>query len=147
MDKLRKWRGIDNIDIFNNSAIILEKKVPKRIVSWITILISLTIVLIFLCFYKFNIYVKYVGIYKDNTLIISNSFFPLNKNNRLYIENKKYDYEIIDILSDEVILKIKLNNNLKINKNKLNVYIFKYKKNIYTIIKNKWKDAFCNEEY
>ena len=28
---------MDNIDIFNDSAIILERKVPKKIKSWITI--------------------------------------------------------------------------------------------------------------
>ena len=48
---------MDKLDIYNNSAIILDKKTPKKIISWITILIILTIMFVVFSLIPFNIYI------------------------------------------------------------------------------------------
>ena len=138
----------DNLDIYNDSAIILEKKTPKKIISWITILIILTILFVVFSFIPFNIYKPLVG-YVDITnnssyliLNISNSDFPVNKNNELYIKNKKYNYKIVKIEEDKLILKVNLDNNLKIQNNMITANILKNRTTIFKIIKNNIKKGF-----
>lgn len=99
-----------------------------------------------ICFIKFNIYEKYTAIYKDNSLIIKNYSFPFSKSSKIYIDNIKYKYNIISINKNTVILKIKLQENLKINGNKIDIYILKSRANIYKILKNKWKDVVYIEK-
>ena len=38
---------MNNLDIFNNSAVIIERKIPPKIISWITIMI-LSLIIIFM---------------------------------------------------------------------------------------------------
>ena len=130
---------MDNIDIFNNSAIILERKVPIKIVSWITILIMLSIIFIILSFVNFNIYQKYSALYLNNKLIVYGDAFP--HNNKLYIENKKYKYEILSIDNNKIILDIDLDENLKVNNSIITINVLKDRTNIFSIIKRKWKDV------
>ena len=95
------YTNMDKIDIYNDSAIILEKKTPKKIISWITILIILTLIFLFLSFLPFNLYktkVGYVNIVDNNSYIvlpIDESDFPVHKNKKLFIKNKKYNYKIV----------------------------------------------------
>ena len=76
----------DNINIYNNSACILNKKTPFIINSWIVILIICLILFIILSFIPFNIYSYYDGyVLKQNnkyyiSLIINYNDFPIRIN-------------------------------------------------------------------
>lgn len=139
---------MDNIEIYNNSAIILNKKTPKSIISWITILISLLIMLVILFSVPFNIYKSYSGyVYiQDNSsyliLMLEESDFPINKNNKLYIKNTKYDYDIVNINNKEVTLKLKLKDNIKIENNLFVVNILKDRTTVFKILKKKIMKGF-----
>ena len=139
---------MDKMDIYNNSAIILDRKTPKKIISWITILIILTILFIIFTFIPFNVYKPIIGsvnITNNSSYLILNingSDFPINKNNELYIKNKKYDYEVVKIEEDKLILNINLDNNLKIQNNMITVNILKNRTTLFNIIKNKIKKGF-----
>ena len=138
----------DKLDIYNDSAIILEKKTPKKIISWITILIILTILFVVFSFIPFNIYKPlygYVDITNNSSYLIldvNNSDFPVNKNNELYIKNKKYNYKIVKIEEDKLILSVNLDNNLKIQNNIITVNILKNRTTLFKIIKSKIKKGF-----
>lgn len=142
------YTKMDKIGIYNDSAIILEKKTPKKIISWITILIILTIIFIIISFIPFNLYktkVGYVNIVDNNSYIVlpnNESDFPVHKNQKLYIKDKKYNYKIVKLESDKLILKINLDNNLKIQNNVLALNILKYRTTLFKIIKNKIKKGF-----
>ena len=138
----------DKLDIYNDSAIILEKKTPKKIISWITILIILTILFVVFSFIPFNIYKPlygYVDITNNSSYLIldvNNSDFPVNKNNELYIKNKKYNYKIVKIEEDKLILSVNLDNNLNIQIYIITVNILKNRTPLFKIIKNKIKKGF-----
>lgn len=134
---------MDNIDIFNNSAIILENKLPKRIKSWITVLILLLIFFIPISFVNFNTYKMYYGVYKNNQITVYSNNFPLNK--KLYINGKKYNYEILNINDEKVILNIKLDNNLKFENNALYLNVLESRTNLFSLFKRKWKEVFYSE--
>lgn len=138
----------DKLDIYNDSAIILDKKTPKKIISWITILIILTIMFVVFSFIPFNIYkplVGYIDIIDNKAYIVltlNQSDFPVNKDNKLYIKNKQYNYEIVKIENDKLILNIDLDNSLKVQNNMLTVNILKNRTTLFKIIKNKIKKGF-----
>ena len=138
----------DKLDIYNNSAIILEKKTPKKIISWITILIILTLIFLFLSFLPFNLYktkVGYVNIVDNNSYIvlpIDESDFPFDKSNKLYIKNKEYSYKVVSIEDNLVLLDINLDDNLKIQNNIVKLNILKDRTTLFKIIKNKIKKGF-----
>ena len=133
-------------NMFNDSAIVLYNKVPKKIISWITILISVLFFLFLISLLKFNIYVNYLGIYKNERVIIKKSYSSINKSDNLYINGKIYDYEVIEINQDNIILKINLDKNLKINNNVLVINMLKSRTNLFEIIKRKWKEVFYYEK-
>ena len=120
---------MDNINIYNDSAIILSKKTPKSIISWLTILIILLIVLIILFCVPFNIYKNfgsYVTLEDNNSYLIitaNESDFPVYKNKKLYIERDRYNYDIVRIKDNQVILKVDIKDNIKINNNTFRVNI------------------------
>ena len=138
----------DKSDIYNNSAIILNKKQPKKIISWITILIIILILFIIFSFVPFNIYKPYIGqVYcnESNSFLDINleySDFPVIKNKKLYIKRKEYDYEIIDIYENNVRLKINLDEELNINNNLVTLNILEDRTTLFDIIKNKIKKGF-----
>ena len=138
----------DNLDIYNDSAIILEKKTPKKIISWITILIILTILFVVFSFIPFNIYKPlfgYVDITNDSSYLIldfNKSDFPVNKNNELYIKSKKYDYKVVRIEENKLILNVNLDNNLKVQNNIVTANVLKNRTTLFNIIKNKIKKGF-----
>ena len=139
---------MDKLDIYNDSAIILDKKTPKNIISWITILIILTLLFLVFSVIPFNIYkplIGYVDIVDNNSYLILNLIdgdFPINKNNQLYIKNKQYDYEIVNIKEDKMTININLDNNLKIQNNIITVNLLKTRTTLFEIIKNKIKKGF-----
>lgn len=136
---------MDKLDIYNDSAIILESKIPKKIISWITILIVLTLLFICFSFVPFNKYKKlkgYINIVEDTSFIIlkiNKSDFPIDNNNQLYIKDKKYNYKIVNILEDKLIVKSNLDKNLKIQNNIVEVNLLKNRTTLYKIIKEKIK--------
>lgn len=130
--------NVDKLDIYNNSAIILEKKTPNSIISWITILVIFVVLVIIFSLIPFNIYKPYVGyinIEDNNSFIKSKleySDFPVIKDKELYIKGKRYNYEVIDITNNILTLKLTLNDNLKIQNN---VVMFNILKNRTTLLK------------
>ena len=138
----------DKLDIYNDSAIILDKKIPKKIISWITILIILTILFVVFSFIPFNIYKPlfgYVDITNNSSYLIldfDKSDFPFNKNNELYIKSKKYDYKVVRIEENKLILNVNLDNNLKVQNNIVTANVLKNRTTLFNIIKNKIKKGF-----
>lgn len=138
----------DKLDIYNNSAIILEKKTPKKIISWITILVILMVLFVVFSIVPFNIYKPFIGkvnITNGQILVgldLNYSDFPFNHYNKLYIKNREYSYKIVSIEDNIVLLDINLDENLKIQNNIVNVNILKDRTTIFKIIKNKLKKGF-----
>ena len=138
----------DNIDIYNNSAIILNNKIPSFINSWIIILIILYLLFIGISFIPFNIYSTYNGFVIESneesyiSLNLEKSDFPINKNNKLYIKDKNYKYKILSIEDNNILISLKLKDDIKINNNIVVVNILKNRTTLYKIIKNKIKKGF-----
>ena len=138
----------DNIDIYNNSAIILSNKTPKFIKSWIIMLIILSLLFIIISLIPFNTYSTYNGIVIESdkesyiNLNLEKSDFPISKNNKLYIKDKNYKYKILSIEDNNVLIGIKLKDDIKINNNIVVVNILKNRTTLYKIIKNKIKKGF-----
>lgn len=139
---------MDNLDIYNNSAIILDKKTPKNIISWITILIILTLLFLIISLIPFNIYkpmIGYVDIINNSSYLvldINNSDFPIYKNTELYIKTKKYNYKIVKLEENKLVLNVELDNNLKIQNNIITVNILKNRTTLFKTIKDKIKKGF-----
>ena len=56
---------MNDIDIYNNSSVIMLKKVPVKIISWITILlVFLIFILVFGIFFTYNKYEKCINMEK-----------------------------------------------------------------------------------
>ncbi len=138
----------DNIDIYNNSAIILNNKTPNFIITWIIIIAILSLFIVVIMVIPFNIYNKYNGyiILEDNNsyinLIVNKNDFPLYKNKKLYIEKEKYKYKIINVNDNNVLIKINLKEDIKINNNVVSVNVLKDRTTMLKIIKNKIKKGF-----
>lgn len=136
---------MDEIDIYNNSAIILNNKTPKSIISWITILIILIIVLLILFSIPFNIFKSYVGnVYiKNNESYVlinqENCDFPIINKKYLYIKNKKYKYEITEINQNLITIKLNIEDKLKIQNNIVIINIIDERTTMFKILKNKIK--------
>ncbi len=130
-----------NIDIYNNSKIILERSVPNKILSWITILKMLTIMLIIFSFIPFNRYKSYLG-YVDNdyiTLFYNTDDFPFNKHDELYINYNKYNYNVVSIDKDSNAILIDIDDNIKLQNNIVKLYFLKGKTTIFDMVKNNIK--------
>lgn len=131
-----------------NSEEILERKMPKSIVSWITILIIFLIVSLIFINIPFNTYKSFNGYifrYEDNfyiQVLVNKSDFPINKKNTLYIKNKKYNYKVLNIDRKENILSLKLEDSIKIDNNIVKVNIKKGKTTVFNILKNIIKKGF-----
>lgn len=139
---------MDNIDIYNNSAKIFERKTPKSVISWITILIILFVLFIIISFIPFNIYKNYIGKIIDNKIPsniqinVNKSDFPIRKDRILYIEDIKYNYKIKHIYSDKVIIELKIDDSINIKDNLLQLNILYDKTTLGRIIINKIKKGF-----
>ena len=140
--------NMDNIDIYNNSAKIFERKTPKSVISWITILIILFVLFIIISFIPFNIYKDYIGKIIDNKIPsniqinVNKSDFPIKKDRILYIEDIKYNYKIKHIYSDKVIIELKIDDSINIKDNLLQLNILYDKTTLGRIIINKIKKGF-----
>lgn len=92
---------MDKIDVFDNSAVIMMRKSPPKIISWITIItISLIAFLIVSIFYKYNRYTNYIGtIVKEDEQYYVKLFIEENKiitfsDSKLLINSKVVEYQI-----------------------------------------------------
>ena len=138
----------DNIDIYNSSAHILNNKTPDFINFWIIILVIFSLLFVVISFIPFNIYSSYNGIVIEKgkefyiSLNIEKSDFPINKSDKLYIKDKNYKYKILSIKNNNVLISLKLKNDIKINNNIVVVNILKNRTTIFKIIKNKIKKGF-----
>lgn len=140
--------NVDNIDIYNDSAIILNNKTPKRIISWITILFILLILFILFSFVRFNTYKTYIGYIEleaSDIYFISKldyDDFPIIKSKKLYIKGKSYSYNIVKIDDGNLILKINLDDSLNIEGNIMQINILSDRTSIFNMIKNKIRKGF-----
>lgn len=132
--------GMDKIDIYNDSAIILNRRTPKCIISWITILILLFIICFILFSIPFNIYNSVIGqvtlVDNDYYVLVDSSDFPLNK--KLYIKDKCYRYKIIKKDSN-ILLKLDLDDSLKLNNNIILMHTQSDRTTVFKILKEKIK--------
>lgn len=131
-----------------NSEELLNRKMPKSIISWITILVILLIIVLIFINIPFNIYKSFNGyIFKYNKefyvkVLLNKSDFPINKRNALYIKNKKYNYEVVNIDKKEYILDLKLEDSIKIDNNIVRVNIKKEKTTVFNMLKKIIKKGF-----
>lgn len=91
-----------SIDIYTNSSIILERRMPNKIISWIVILILFLIFLLVISFIPINIfrtYSGYVTLENNNQYInfVMGSGDLIDKKGTLYIKNKSIKYEFDSI--------------------------------------------------
>lgn len=146
---------MDNLDAFTNSSIIIMKKTPNKIVSWITILfISLLFILVFMCFGKYNQYLKYDCYVKDGYLefFVDEKFFNKMNNNEVLINDKYYNYDIVSIMEFsydyginelwKVNIKVKLDNNMLIENNHFQLKFLENEGTIIKLIIKKMKEGF-----
>ena len=138
---------MNNIDIFYNSEIILRKKSFKIKYYMISMFILIGALFIFITFFEYTSYINLKAIVKkDNdgyylkTLIQEQNFNDINKN-YLIINDKKYKYKIKNISEGyildenynkyyEVLLEKKINSNLIIDNNIVDINIEKNKTTI-----------------
>lgn len=96
-----------SIDIYTNSSIILERRMPNKIISWIVILILFFIFLLVISFIPINIfrtYSGYVTLENNNQYInfVMGSDDLIDKKGTLYIKNKSIKYEF-DSIKENII--------------------------------------------
>lgn len=136
---------MNDIDIYNNSKLIIESKMPKRVISWVIILIVLSCLLIILFSISFNIYKSYFGeiIKEDNNfylnLYLDESDFPISKKSSIYIKDKKYDYRIIDINDGILRLEVDLDDEILIANNMVTVNVVSKRTTILKLVLSKIK--------
>ena len=125
--------------MYNNSEFILKYKLPKIVNSWLLILKILLLLFALFMFIPYNTFQNYIGcveIKNNNSYILLEKNTPLNKN--LYINDKKYKYEIVEN-KDYIKIKLDLEENLKIDSLCLNVNIRSDRKILFKVLKNKIK--------
>ena len=91
------------------------------------------------------VYNGYIILEDNNSyinLIVNKNDFPLYKNKKLYIEKEKYKYKIINVNDNNVLIKINLKEDIKINNNVVSVNVLKDRTTMLKIIKNKIKKGF-----
>lgn len=127
---------MEEIKAFEYSKMKVIKDNPSKIISWITILILLLVIfLIISIFFHFSIFKEYIGFIDisdnyDIRVMVDRSFFPVNSEYELYIDNRKYEYQITKINHldqySEVFIKCKLDKKVLTDNNIINVRFKKY---------------------
>lgn len=116
---------MDNIETYNMSMFLFNSMLPKKAISWITILIIVFIIFIIFAnipYAKYKNYIGYIDCIDNNYYIkinLEESDFPFINNNYLYIMGKKQKYKIVSISNNIVTIKTKLDKNYLISNNKV----------------------------
>lgn len=134
---------MENIDYFNNSAQIINNKLPKSIISWITVLIIIFFLTIIGINIPYNKYITYqsqvISIDGKNYIRIDKVEAPINTNNKLYINYKEYLYKVKEINDSYIIIDIDIPKELNYEGNIINIEIEKTKTTIYKNIRKRIK--------
>ena len=133
---------MEEIDVFAYSKLKIMNEKPSKIISWITILATLFFTLLIISiFFKYHLYSNYIGYVQiDNKynikVIIDDELPTLNKDYKLYINNHKYKYKIVEINKQvgyyEMYIKCDLDKSILINNNIITV---RFKKEQTTLIR------------
>ena len=126
-------------NIYDNTTFILKYETPKIVKSWLLVLkifFGLFIIFMFIPYNTYKTYIGYVLLENNQSFILLDRNTTLNKN--LYINDKKYEYEIVDTY-DYIKIKIDLEEELKINSLYLNISIRSDRKTLFEVLKNKIK--------
>ena len=127
---------------------LLSRKMPKSIISWITILIIVFVFTLIFINIPFNTYKNFNGYIFEYEgkfyieVVVNKSDFPIKNKDILYIKDKKYKYKLINIDKKKYILDLKLEDSIKIQNNIVRVNIKKEKTTVFKILKNKIKKGF-----
>lgn len=136
----------NDINIYKNSSIILERRTPKKVISWITILILFFIFLIIISFIPINIYKAYngyVSVDNENQYIniILNSDNLINKKGVLYIKKTRLNYEVIS--ERDNIITMLVNSDYVLLQNKIiQVNLLQKKATLLEFLRNKMMKGF-----
>lgn len=127
---------MESYSAFEYSKLKLLSERPSHVISWITILmILLVLFLLFSIFFKYNVYEHYVGVIElendyNLKVYVDKKIFPLKKDYKLYLDNKKIKYKIVKVndagMYQELLLDCKLDDNIMMNNNIVNVKFKKY---------------------
>lgn len=133
---------MEEIDVFAYSKLKIMNEKPSKIISWITILATLLFTLLIISIlFKYHLYSNYIGYVQiDNKynikVIIDDELPTINKEYKLYINNQKYKYKIVEINKQvgyyEMYIKCDLDKSLLINNNIITV---RFKKEQTTLIR------------
>ena len=132
-----------NISKLDSSLVYnLDSKLDLKI-YYILVLITFIFFLFVLIYPYQNIYTYKLYIDDSYRLVVDDSFFPIN-NNYLYINNKKYTYNVLDISNPNVInnklyYEVKIDINLKKDKNVIPIFIKKGKTTLFNKFINNMK--------
>lgn len=137
---------MEDINVFVFSKLKLMNEKPAKVKLWIIIICNVFIIfLIISIFIKFKIYEKFIGYVEDNNIriVLNNDSFPINKTNKLYIDNKQYKYKIIKIQNlngyYELLIDCKIDKNINIKNNIITVRFKKEDKTLWKIMIEKLK--------
>ncbi len=132
-----------NISKINDSLIYnLNDKIDLK--SYYILLMITIIFFIFIICYPYQNISTYKLVVDDSyKLIVDDNFFPI-KNNYLYINNKKYNYNVIEISGQNVIdnktyYELKIDINLEINTSIIKVVIKRGKTTLFNKFVNNLK--------
>ena len=132
-----------NISKLDSSLVYnLDSKLDLKI-YYILVLITFIFFLFVLIYPYQNIYTYKLYIDDSYRIVVDDSFFPIN-NNYLYINNKKYTYNVLDISNPNVInnklyYEVKIDINLKKDKNVIPIFIKKGKTTLFKKFINNMK--------
>ena len=156
---MKTLQKFSNIDIFNNSSIIYNRKSSSKIASWISILlISSLIFSLIIYFYEYDVssiyYAKVVKNDDDNYLYFSvdQSFISMKNRNYLEINGDEYkchlssfsdNYYLIDNKKVwEVYFDCELPEEVNINDNLVEIRVEKRRTTLFKEIVNKLRKEF-----
>lgn len=132
--------NILNLD--NSIVYILNKKFDSKLYYFLIIVTLLFF--IFIVLYPYQNILSY-NLYVDDTykLVVDENYFPINEN-YLYINNKKYNYSILEIIgpyleNKKIYYEIKISINLKKKNNIIPVNIYKGKTTLFNKFINNMK--------
>lgn len=149
-----------SIDIFNNREVLYKNNSNNKVISWITIVILGSVVLLSISlFYKFKLYSIYNGKVikneKDNyiELNVDDSFFKYKNRNYYIINEKKYRCHINEIadsyyISEKKYYSVKINcdisKDININNSIVEIKVDEGKVTLFEVFVKKIKKGIKN---